>query len=111
MEHGLSGLAFLDESNQNVTIVINKDDTIRAKRAIKWVTDVLFLPPPWGWREEASLGRVKGGRMRNAEAQVCRAAGPRREAPWGAGGWRSVRCDLRGREWVAVNFSGCLGKS
>jgi hypothetical protein len=24
--------------------------------------------------------------MRNAEAQVCRAAGPRREAPWGAGG-------------------------
>ena len=24
--------------------------------------------------------------MRNAEAKVCRAAGPRREAPWGAGG-------------------------
>jgi hypothetical protein len=36
--------------------------------------------------------------MRNAEAQVCRAAGPRREAPWGAGGWRSVKCDHRGWE-------------
>jgi hypothetical protein len=44
--------------------------------------------------------------MRNAEAQVCRAAGPRREAPWGAGGWRSVRCDLRGGEWHAAIFSG-----
>ena len=33
--------------------------------------------------------------MRNAEAKVCRAAGPRREAPWGAGGWRSVRCATR----------------
>jgi hypothetical protein len=53
---------------------------------------------PGEWQEEASLGwvgiitvLVKGGRMRNAEALVCRAAGPRREAPWGAGGWRPER--------------------
>ena len=30
--------------------------------------------------------------MRNAEAKVCRAVGPRWEALWGPGGRRSVRC-------------------
>jgi hypothetical protein len=37
--------------------------------------------------------------MGNAEAQVCRAAGPRWEAPWGAGGWRSAGSALMGEEW------------
>jgi hypothetical protein len=36
--------------------------------------------------------------MGNAEALVCRAAGPRRVAPWGAGGWRSVESTLMGEE-------------
>jgi|GEM_PF-2778716 len=34
--------------------------------------------------------------MRNAGAKVCRAAGPRWEAPRGAGGRGSVRCGWRG---------------
>jgi len=33
--------------------------------------------------------------VKNAEAKVCRAAGPRWEARWGPGGRRSVRCALR----------------
>ena len=33
--------------------------------------------------------------MKNAEARVCRAAGPRWEARWGAGGRRSDKCVLR----------------
>ena len=33
--------------------------------------------------------------MKNAEAKVCHAAGPRWEAPWGAGGWRPERSALK----------------
>ena len=36
--------------------------------------------------------------MKNAEAEVCRAAGPRWEARWGPGGRRSVTCALKSQQ-------------
>jgi len=68
---------------------------------------------PGEWQEEAGLGWVKGGRMRNAEAQVCQAAGPRREAPWGAGGQAVGEVCLLTRElWgkIASYRLACFGR-
>jgi hypothetical protein len=51
--------------------------------------------------------------MRNAEAQVCQAAGPRREAPWGAGGQAVGEVCLLTRElWgkMASYRLACFGR-